>query len=136
MNREPPAVLVQVDEAAVSFDDGREARDDMSREGDAVVVGDGRALGRIFCSRIETELGLPAGCMDSPGMEPAAGEGATAVEGPTKQQKPNGRPEAPIHAAVVDAFWATVRSGAMTDGDCAMLLVQLIGMRSRKGGAS
>lgn len=69
-------------------------------------------------------------------MEPAAGEGAPAVEGPTKQQKPNGRPESPIHAAVVDAFWATVRSGAMTDGDYAMLLVQLIGMRSRKGGAS
>ncbi|SFU98162.1 Helix-turn-helix [Paenacidovorax caeni] len=95
-----------------------------------------RALGRAFCSRIETELGLPAGCMDFPGMAPAPGECLPAVEEPTKQQKPNGRPEAPIHAAVVDAFWATVRSGAMSDADCAGLLVQLIGMRSRKGGAS
>ena len=88
----------------------------------------------MFCSRIETELVLPAGCMDSPGMALSAAEGPPAAEGPAKQQKPNGRPEAPIHAAVVDAFWATVRSGAMTDGDYAMLLVQLIGMRSRKGG--
>lgn len=90
----------------------------------------------MFCSRIETELVLPAGCMDSPGMALSAAEGPPAAEGPAKQQKPNGRPEAPIHAAVVDAFWATVRSGAMSDADCAGLLVQLIGMRSRKGGAS
>ena len=95
-----------------------------------------RALGRAFCSRIETELGMPAGCMDFPGMAPAPGECLPAVEEPPKQQKPNGRAEAPIHAAVVDAFWATVRSGAMSDADCAGLLVQLIGMRSRKGGAS
>ena len=33
-----------------------------------------RALGRAFCSRIEAELCIPAGCMDFPGMAPAAGE--------------------------------------------------------------
>lgn len=95
-----------------------------------------RALGRAFCSRIETELGMPAGCMDYPGMAPEAAQEPPAIEGLAKQQKTNGRPEAPIHTAVVDAFWATVRSGAITDADCAGLLVQLIGMRSRKSSAS
>lgn len=95
-----------------------------------------RALGRAFCARIEAELCMPAGCMDFPGMVQAAVEVPPMAEGPAKQQKPNGRPEAPIHTAVVDAFWATVRSGGMTDADCAGLLVQLIGMRSRKGGAT
>ena len=79
---------------------------------------------------------MPAGCMDFPGMVQAAVEVPPMAEGDKKKKKPNGRPEAPIHTAVVDAFWATVRSGAMSDADCAGLLVQLIGMRSRKGGAS
>ena len=46
-NRKPPAVLVQVDEAATSFDGGREARDDMAMEGDAVVVGESHFVSEL-----------------------------------------------------------------------------------------
>ena len=51
LDREPPAVLVQVDEAAMAFDAGREARDFEVTEGHAEVVGEGHHRAELEVAR-------------------------------------------------------------------------------------
>ena len=51
LDREPPAVLVQVDEAAMAFETGREARDFEVTEGHAEVVGEGHHIAEFEVAR-------------------------------------------------------------------------------------
>ena len=56
LDREPPAVLVQVDEAAMAFETGREARDFEVTEGHAEVVGEGHHVAELEAARTGDEV--------------------------------------------------------------------------------
>ena len=93
-----------------------------------------RKLGRAFCARIETALGLQRGCMDFQGMQipDSALASTSALHTGVPLQGAIG--DSSLHTAVVEAFLKAARAGAVSDAACAELIVRFIAMRSAPSG--